>query len=81
MFFKRKTISIPTNETKEVEVTDVWVVSWSKRIGEFHGETRICYQAFIQEEDARSFKKSLENAHALIGNTSGTWVSIEKQSK
>jgi hypothetical protein len=70
---------IPSGETKEIEGIETWIVSWTKRIGEFNGDMRQCFQAFTTEDDAKALKKSLDHAHKLIGNTSGARVTIEKQ--
>ena len=58
---------------------DTWVVEWTRRYGEFHGQTEQCFQAFTNEEEANEFADSIKRAHKLIGNTSGTYVSVNKQ--
>lgn len=58
---------------------DTWVVEWTRRYGEFHGQTEQCFQAFTNEEEAKEFADSIKRAHKLIGNTSGTHVSVNKQ--
>lgn len=59
---------------------DTWVVRWTKRWGAYHGETTECYQAFTNKKEAEEFAESIRRAHKLIGNTSGTRVSITKSS-
>jgi hypothetical protein len=78
MFLRRK-MKIPNGETKEINTGDMWVVTWIRRYGEFSSNVTKCFQAFFIEQDAKDFKKSLDDANKLIGNTSQTHVSIEKQ--
>ena len=72
-------VLIPNGNTKELHGVETFIVSWTKRVGEYSTDTKQCYQAFVNHEEAQDFKKSLENAHKLIGNISGTRVTIEKQ--
>ena len=58
---------------------DTWIVEWTRRYGQFHGDTEKCYQAFTNKEEAEEFADSIRRAHKLIGNTSGTYVSVKKQ--
>lgn len=59
---------------------DTWTVEWTRRYGEYSGDTEQCYQAFTNEEEANEFADSIRRAHKLIGNTSGTNVYVHKQS-
>jgi len=77
-FLKCKII-IPNGDTEEIQGLATYIVSWTKRNGEYSTDTKKCYQAFTNQDEAIKFKKSLEDAHRLIGNTSGTKVTIEKQ--
>lgn len=58
---------------------DTWVVEWTRRYGQFSGDTKQCYQSFTNKEEAENFADSIRRAHKLIGNTSGTHVSVSKQ--
>jgi hypothetical protein len=58
---------------------DTWVVEWTRRYGQFSSDTAQCYQAFTNEDEAEQFANSIRRAHELIGNTSGTYVSVTKQ--
>jgi hypothetical protein len=58
---------------------DTWVVEWTRRYGEYSGDTEQCFQAFTNKEEADAFADSIKRAHKLIGNTSGTYVSVTKQ--
>ena len=58
---------------------DTWVVEWTRRYGRFSGDTEQCYQVFTNKEEAKEFANSIRRAHKLIGNTSGTHVSVKKQ--
>jgi hypothetical protein len=74
-------IFIPSAKKQELKgAIETYVVRWTCRVGGYHGDTRVRYQAFTNMDEAKKFKKSLEDAHALIGNTSGNVVTIEKQS-
>jgi len=77
--FKR-TMNIFKEEKEQIATVDMWVVSWMSRHGDFSGETKKNYQSFFTFEDACKFKRALDDANRLIGNTSGTRVDIEKRS-
>lgn len=77
--FKLFKMKVPSGGTKELEAVEMWVVSWFKRTGEYYHSVEKCYQGFTNQEEAKALKKALEDAHKLIGNTSGTIVAIEKQ--
>ena len=73
-------INIFKNGTKQLTSgVDTWIVKWTKRYGEFAGNTEQCYQVFTNKEEADEFADSIRRAHKLIGNTSGTRVSVKKQ--
>lgn len=55
---------------------DTWVVEWTARYGEYSHQTRQCYQAFTNRDEAEAFADSIRRAHRLIGNTSRTNVSV-----
>ena len=57
---------------------DTWIVEWTRRHGQYAGDTKQCYQAFTDKEEAEEFADSIRRAHKLIGNTSGTYVSVTK---
>ena len=58
---------------------DTWVVEWTRRYGKYSDDTEQCYQVFTNEYEANEFANSIRRAHKLIGNTSGTYVSVKKQ--
>ena len=58
---------------------DTWVVEWTRRWGDFAGNSEQCFQAFTNEQEAMDFADSIRRAHKLIGNTHGTGVSVRKQ--
>ncbi len=75
-----KIINIFKKGTKQLTSgVDTWIVEWTRRYGSFHGDTEQCFQAFISKEEAEEFADSIRRAHKLIGNTSGTRVSVTKQ--
>ena len=59
---------------------ETWIVEWTKRVGQYSSDTRQCYQAFTNKQEANDFADSIRRAHKLIGNTSGTGVYVYKQS-
>jgi len=49
-------VLIPNGNTKELQGVETFIVSWTKRVGEYNGDTRQCYQAFVNHEEAINFK-------------------------
>lgn len=72
LFFRDKT------ETS-VDVFEMWEVRWTSRHGKYSSDTQPEVRVFPKEEDAREFKKALEDAFKLIRHTSGDFVEIRKQ--
>ena len=73
-------INIFKKGTKELTSgVDTWIVEWTRRYGVFSNQTEQCYQAFTSKDEAEDFADSIRRAHRLIGNTSGTHVSVTKQ--
>lgn len=73
-------INIFKKGTKELTSgVDTWIVEWTRRYGAFSNQTEQCYQAFTSKDEAEDFADSIRRAHRLIGNTSGTHVSVTKQ--
>lgn len=73
-------INIFKKETKQLTSgVDTWIVKWTRRYGQYSSDTEQCYQAFTNEKEAEEFADSIRRAHKLIGNTSGTYVSVKKQ--
>ena len=60
---------------------DTWVVEWTRRYGEYSGETAKCFQAFTDKDEAERFAAEIRRAHKLIGNTypSEIMVTVRKQ--
>ena len=58
---------------------DTWIVEWTRRYGQYSGDTEQCFQAFTSKEEAEEFADSIRRAHKLIGNTSGNRVYVTKQ--
>lgn len=70
---------IPTGENKSVRVLeDTWRVTWYSRYGEFSGYVEKECEIFIDEQEAKDFKKQLDDAFTLIKHTSGAIVKLEK---
>lgn len=77
-FFKKKN-KIAQIEAKEVDGVEVWMVSWSSRHGDGYYDTKRCAKAFLTEDDAKDFKKSLEEAQQILQNTDSINITIVKQ--
>tara|TARA_R110000796_G_scaffold126204_3_gene240904 strand:- start:1946 stop:2203 length:258 start_codon:yes stop_codon:yes gene_type:complete len=78
--FKKPPRLFPDYDVTVVLSTNVhtWIVEWNSRYGQFSTDTRTEVEAFTSENEAKFFKKSLEDAFKLIKHTSGTSVSIRK---
>ena len=73
-------INIFKKGTQELKSgVDTWIVEWTRRYGKFSDDTEQCFQAFTDENEANEFADSIRRAHRLIGNTSGTTVTVKKQ--
>ena len=70
MFFKKLKIPV-TNETKEVDVLQHWIVRWDARISGVYGihssGQQVC-EIFISEKEAKEFAESLVAAFKLVKN-------------
>lgn len=64
---------------EEVDGAHVWVVSWNRRFGDFSSDISRAAKAFLNEEDANQFAKSLQMAQDLLQNTNKLCIKIEKQ--
>jgi hypothetical protein len=64
---------------EQVPGANVWVVSWDARYGDYSGDTKRVAKAFLNEDDANQFAKSLEMAHELLQNTNSLRIKVEKQ--
>ena len=73
-------INIFKKGTQELKSgVDTWIVEWTRRYGKFSDDTEQCFQAFTDKDEADEFADSIRRAHKLIGNTSGTSVTVTKQ--
>lgn len=77
-FFKQKN-KIAQIEAKEVDGAEVWLVSWTTRHGDGYYDIQRCAKAFLTEDDAKDFKKSLEEAQQILQNTNSINITIVKQ--
>lgn len=75
---KRHSIIVSQN-TKEVDGAEVWVVSWNARYGLYHTEWKRVAKAFLTEEDADTFIESLKNAMSVLQYTENIDIAKEKQ--
>lgn len=64
---------------EQVDGAHVWVVSWTARTGDYSSDVKRVAKAFLNEDDANQFAKSLEMAHELLQNTNNLRIKVEKQ--
>lgn len=64
---------------EQVDGAHVWVVSWDARWGDYSSDVKRVAKAFLNEDDANQFAKSLEMAQTLLQNTNKLRINIEKQ--
>jgi hypothetical protein len=77
MWFKKKKVP-ETNETKIINVVQLWEVRWLSRHGEWRDDTKTEVEVFASKEEANAFREALENAFRLIKHTAGDKVTLEK---
>ena len=78
-FISKLNALFKVEKVKEVEGAHVWVVSWDSRTGDYSSDIKRVAKAFLLEEDANQFAKSLEQAQNLLQNTNRLRIKIEKQ--
>lgn len=62
-----KWLRVPeSNETKEIEVVQLWEVRWESRDGPFSSDSRPEVECLKFEQEAIDFKQSLENAFGIL---------------
>ncbi len=72
-----KWLTVPsTNETREIEVAQLWEVRWQSRQGEYGHDTRPEMEAFPTRQAADEFAEALRSAFALVRHTSGHTVTV-----
>lgn len=62
-FFKK--IFVPAN-TQEITTYESWTVRWNSLKGSYSSDWREEVEVFTNEEDAKIFKKALEDARKLL---------------
>ncbi len=77
-FLFKKTKTPVSNEIKEVDAVQLWIVNWYSRYDEYSVSVKKEYEAFISEDEANKFADSLRKAYKLLRHTSGTQVTVEK---
>jgi hypothetical protein len=75
----RKDVSAPSGEKVTLEGVQLWMVRWTSRYGEYHGNVQSEAAAFTTQEDAEHFAQSLRDAFELIRHTSQAYVEVEPQ--
>jgi len=77
--FTFKKLTVPeTNDTKEVDVIQLWEVRWISRHGEYSHHTQPELEAFTSYEKANEFATALKNANKLLRNKNNIDVRLEK---
>lgn len=66
-------------ETRKVECAKVWMVSWDARYGSFSGEWKRVSKAFLNQDDAEAFVKTLKDAKKLLQIEENLRIKIEEQ--
>lgn len=66
-------------ETKKVECAKVWIVSWDARYGSFYRDWDRVSKAFLNQNDAKAFIKSLEEAKKLLQIKEELRIKIKEQ--
>lgn len=77
IFTKLLTVLV-SNETREIEVAQLWEVRWQSRHGEYSMDVRPEIEAFPTRQAAEEFAESLRNAFDLVRHTSGTNVTVKE---
>lgn len=66
-------------ETKKVECAKVWMVSWDARYGSYYGDWKRVSKAFLNQDDAEAFVKSLKEAKKLLQIEENLRIKVEEQ--
>lgn len=66
-------------EIKKVECAKVWMVSWDARYGSYSGEWKRVSKAFLNQDDAEAFVKSLKEAQKLLQIKESLRIVVEEQ--
>lgn len=75
-----KKILVPSGQQVELEGIETWMVRWkSVIVAPFGAQAQDRAQAFTSEEDAKAFKKALEDANKLLRNCFDLQVKITKE--
>lgn len=71
---------IDSSHTIVVDTVDFWEVRWTSLQGEYSAYTKEERKVFLTEEDAKSFKKVLQEAYKLLKceGKEGTKIYISK---
>ena len=56
---------------------DTWVVGWTRRYGQYSGDTEKCFQAFTDKDEAEDFADSIRRAHKLIRNSCWSEIQVD----
>lgn len=68
-----------SDELKEVDALEVWVVTWKSRQGGCSYDVTKEFEAFTNKDLAEEYAESLRNAFKLIRHTSENRVKVYKQ--
>ena len=66
-------------QKKEAKGAEVWLVSWCARYGSYSDSWRKVAKAFLDEDDAKTFAKSLRDAQKLLQYEEGIEIKVTKQ--
>ena len=66
-------------ETRKAECAKVWMVSWDARYGSYYGDWKRVSKAFLNQDDAETFVKSLKEAQKLLQIKESLRIIVEEQ--
>ena len=66
-------------ETRKVECAKVWILSWDARYSSYYGDRKRVSKAFLNQDDAYAFAKSLEDAKKLLQIREDLRINVEEQ--
>lgn len=66
-------------ETRKIECAKVWMVSWNARYASYYGNWKRVSKAFLNQDDAYAFVKSLKDAKKLLQIEEDLRIKIEEQ--
>lgn len=80
--FSFKKVKVPAGEVKELTAYESWTISWDSGYRRYQSSdyfhTKRQSEVFTNEDDAKAFKKALDDALALLKDGKDRNIIIEK---